>query len=179
MFGRGGHGSRLESAQGPPRFYATRCSSLRYRRRSLAGLLQLLVRRAEIGSTHAETSGYHQHPNNRREASGPASEDKASCESDAWSIPTYTDHPTEISTIIATVPDPIHSHLALDFDRSIDMILLAAADNHYLSSDYWLPWRSPDQQLLRRRIYFVRHQTHRRRQRSRTSTRPHYPSLCA
>jgi DNA-binding transcriptional MerR regulator len=69
-------------------------------------------------------------------------DDKAKCGSEAWSIPTYADHPTEISAIIATVPDPIHSHLALDFDRSIDAILLAAADNHYLSSDYWLPWRS-------------------------------------
>jgi DNA-binding transcriptional MerR regulator len=69
-------------------------------------------------------------------------EDKAGCGSEDWSIPTYADHPTEVSAIIATVPDPIHSHLALDFDRSIDAILLAAADNHYLSSDYWLPWRS-------------------------------------
>jgi hypothetical protein len=69
-------------------------------------------------------------------------EGKVNCGSEAWSIPTYTDHPTQVSAIIATVPDPIHSHLALDFDRSIDAILLAAADNHYLSSDYWLPWRS-------------------------------------
>ena len=69
-------------------------------------------------------------------------EENAGCRSNDWSIPTYPDHPTEISAIIATVPDPIHSHLALDFDRSIDAILLAAADNHYLSSDYWLPWRS-------------------------------------
>ncbi|WP_348267203.1 hypothetical protein P8936_15515 [Edaphobacter paludis] len=70
------------------------------------------------------------------------SEDKASCGPNAWNIPRFTDHPTEISTIVATVPDPIHSHLALDFDRSIDAILLAAADNHYVSSNYWLPWRS-------------------------------------
>jgi hypothetical protein len=68
--------------------------------------------------------------------------DEPGCGSEAWSIPTYADHPTEVSAIIATVPDPIHSHLALDFDRSIDAILLADADNGYLSSDYWLPWRS-------------------------------------
>jgi hypothetical protein len=70
------------------------------------------------------------------------SEDKASCGPKAWNIPTDAEHPTEISTIVATVPDPIHSHFALDFDRSIDAILLAAADNHYMSSYYWLPWRS-------------------------------------
>jgi hypothetical protein len=65
---------------------------------------------------------------------------------DAWGIPKIDpkdpEHEPEISAIIATVPDPIHSHLALDFDRSIDAILLAAADNHYLTSNYWLPWRS-------------------------------------
>jgi hypothetical protein len=70
------------------------------------------------------------------------SEDKSTCGSDQWNIPRFIDHRTEISAIIATVPDPIHSHLALDFDRSIDAILLAAADNQYLSSSYWIPWRS-------------------------------------
>jgi hypothetical protein len=64
--------------------------------------------------------------------------------SDGWGIPQAADpaHEPEISTIVATIPDPIHSHLALDFDRSVDAILLAAADNGYLSSYYWLPWRS-------------------------------------
>jgi hypothetical protein len=64
--------------------------------------------------------------------------------SDGWGIPQATDlaHEPEISTVVATIPDPIHSHLALDFDRSVDAILLAAADNGYLSSYYWLPWRS-------------------------------------
>ena len=66
---------------------------------------------------------------------------------DSWGIPKApdtSDHSPEpeISTIVATIPDPIHSHLALDFDRSVDAILLAAADNGYLGSYYWLPWRS-------------------------------------
>jgi hypothetical protein len=66
---------------------------------------------------------------------------------DVWGIPKApdtSDHSPEpeISTIVATIPDPIHSHLALDFDRSVDAILLAAADNGYLGSYYWLPWRS-------------------------------------
>jgi hypothetical protein len=64
---------------------------------------------------------------------------------DGWGIPPNIsgEHDPEISAIITTVPDPIHSHLALDFDRSVEAILLAAEDNHYLSSYYWLPWRSP------------------------------------
>jgi hypothetical protein len=63
---------------------------------------------------------------------------------DGWGIPPNTgdEHNPEISTIIATVPDPIHSDLSLDFDRTIDAILLAAAENHYLSSFYWLPWHA-------------------------------------
>jgi len=70
------------------------------------------------------------------------SEEKATCGSLDWGIPKHDEPDTEITTIVATVPDPIHSHLALDFDRSIDAILLAAVDNHYVSSFYWLPWRS-------------------------------------
>ncbi len=65
-----------------------------------------------------------------------------SCGPDAWGMPTSGPFAAQISAVIATVPDPIHSHLALDFDRSIDAMLLAAADNHYLGSYYWLPWRS-------------------------------------
>lgn len=48
---------------------------------------------------------------------------------------------TDITSMIAVVPDPIHSGLALDFDRTLESILLAAADNHYFSSYYWLPWQ--------------------------------------
>jgi hypothetical protein len=49
----------------------------------------------------------------------------------------------EIHAIIAAVPDPIHSHLALDFDRTIDSLMQAASDHRYLASNYWLPWRAP------------------------------------
>jgi hypothetical protein len=62
----------------------------------------------------------------------------------AWGIPGSGDektHALEITAIIATVPDPIHSHLAMDFDRTVDTLLLAASDNRYLGSYYWLPWR--------------------------------------
>jgi hypothetical protein len=73
-----------------------------------------------------------------------ATELNADCGSDSWAIPDSTDRKgLEIHAILATIPDPIHSHLALDFDRSIDAILQAAADNHYLASSYWLPWRNP------------------------------------
>ena len=52
-------------------------------------------------------------------------------------------HQLEVRAIIAAVPDPVHSHLALEFDRTIDSLMQAAADNRYLGSNYWLPWKAP------------------------------------
>ncbi len=49
----------------------------------------------------------------------------------------------KVKAIIATVPDPIHSHFGLIFDRAVDAILQAAAANDYISSYYWLPWKNP------------------------------------
>jgi hypothetical protein len=47
-----------------------------------------------------------------------------------------------VTAIIATVPDPAHTHMAMQFDRRIDAILQAASDNEYVSSYYWLPWKN-------------------------------------
>jgi hypothetical protein len=44
--------------------------------------------------------------------------------------------------IIAIVPDPVHAHLALRFDRAIDAIALAAESMNYAPDRYWLPWDS-------------------------------------
>jgi hypothetical protein len=49
----------------------------------------------------------------------------------------------KIHVIIAAVPDPIHTHLALQFDRDIDALVQAAGDNEYVPSYYWLPWQKP------------------------------------
>ena len=66
------------------------------------------------------------------------------CDERNWGIPQPAPgEPVGITAIIATVPDPIHSSMALDFDRFMDVITLAAADNHYLMSYYWLPWNRP------------------------------------
>lgn len=82
-----------------------------------------------------------------------ASEVLAGCDAKSeitgWNIPTLTavsglaanQRSADITSMIAVVPDPIHSGLALDFDRTLESMLLAAADNHYLSAYYWLPWQ--------------------------------------
>jgi hypothetical protein len=47
-----------------------------------------------------------------------------------------------VTAIIATVPDPVHTHLALAFDRTVDAILQAAQDNNYVGTYHWLPWKT-------------------------------------
>ncbi|HEY6375247.1 MAG TPA: hypothetical protein VIX90_06950, partial [Edaphobacter sp.] len=71
-----------------------------------------------------------------------ASTEKAECASNDWGIPPPDiDHQPDVRAIIATVPDPIHSHFALEFDRTIDAFMQAAGDNRFLGSQYWLPWK--------------------------------------
>ena len=45
-----------------------------------------------------------------------------------------------VKALIAVVPDPVHTHMALRFDRAIDAIELAAGSMNYLIGRYWLPW---------------------------------------
>jgi hypothetical protein len=67
----------------------------------------------------------------------PASDDKR------WGVPLDVGSTQpKIHVIIAAVPDPIHTHLALQFDRDIDALVQAAGDNGYVPSYYWLPWQS-------------------------------------
>ncbi len=76
-------------------------------------------------------------------ATVPTESPTTGCRSDDWGIPPpEIDHQPDIRAIIATVPDPIHSHFALEFDRTIDAFMQAAADNRFLGSQYWLPWKS-------------------------------------
>ncbi len=67
---------------------------------------------------------------------------KQECVGSDWgSIPealTAADRST--TALVATVPDPIHSSMSLEFDRMIDVIMQAAEDNGYVVSYYWLPW---------------------------------------
>jgi hypothetical protein len=49
--------------------------------------------------------------------------------------------PTGIEFVIATVPDPLHTHLNLLFDRTIEAIQQAAQDEKYTYDSSWLPWK--------------------------------------
>lgn len=60
-----------------------------------------------------------------------------------WGIPEklQDNMKPEIHAIIAAIPDPVHTHLALEFDRSVDALVQAAGDNGFVPSYYWLPWK--------------------------------------
>jgi hypothetical protein len=75
------------------------------------------------------------------------SEEERDCEGEKgkWGVPrpgefVGQEAKPKITAIIATVPDPIRTNLALQFDWTIDAMLEAAADNEYVSTYYWLPW---------------------------------------
>jgi len=51
--------------------------------------------------------------------------------------------------VIATLPDPIHTHLALMFDRMAEVIQQAAQDEGYSYEDSWLPWDDKDEAYVR------------------------------
>ncbi|HEY1985135.1 MAG TPA: hypothetical protein VGG85_06985 [Terracidiphilus sp.] len=48
--------------------------------------------------------------------------------------------PKDIRLVIATVPDPIHTHLSLQFDRTLEALQQAAQDEKYNYDSSWLPW---------------------------------------
>src|ERR1700679_3788730 len=42
-----------------------------------------------------------------------------------------------VTALIALVPDPVHTHFGLTFDRTIDALLQAGADNDYVPGYFW------------------------------------------
>ena len=57
-----------------------------------------------------------------------------------WGLPGAEIKP-DIHALIAIVPDPARTNMALQFDRMMDALMAAAGDNGYFSSYYWLPWK--------------------------------------
>jgi hypothetical protein len=46
--------------------------------------------------------------------------------------------------VIATLPDPVHTHLPLMFDRMTEVIQQAAQDEDYSYEESWLPWEDKE-----------------------------------
>ncbi len=47
----------------------------------------------------------------------------------------------DLKFLITTLPDPIASHLDIEFDRALESLIRAAAIRNYSFERYWLPWR--------------------------------------
>jgi len=56
-------------------------------------------------------------------------------------IPDVSALASRLQVLIATVPDPLMSHLGLDFDRYIEAIQHAAGLRSFDFERYWLPWK--------------------------------------
>ncbi len=55
-----------------------------------------------------------------------------------WNVPRAKQ--SQIKFVIASLPDPVHTHMALLFDRGIEAIERAAQASGYLFSRAWMPW---------------------------------------
>ena len=49
--------------------------------------------------------------------------------------------------VIATLPDPLHTHFALSFDRLMEAIQQGATDEGYTYDSSWLPWETQENQF--------------------------------
>jgi hypothetical protein len=50
--------------------------------------------------------------------------------------------------VIATLPDPLHTHFSLLFDRNAEAVQWAAQDEGFVYDSSWLPWETQEQALL-------------------------------
>ena len=49
--------------------------------------------------------------------------------------------PEDVRFMIVTVPDPLHTHLNLQFDRTIEALQQGLQDEKYTYDSSWLPWK--------------------------------------
>lgn len=49
--------------------------------------------------------------------------------------------PESMRLMIVSVPDPVHTHLSLQFDRTLEALQQAAQDERFTYDSSWLPWR--------------------------------------
>ncbi|MGB8885994.1 MAG: hypothetical protein WCC87_04680 [Candidatus Korobacteraceae bacterium] len=55
-------------------------------------------------------------------------------------LPSTENQNPDLHFLIATLPDPVHTHFSLLFDRSVEAIQQAAQDQGYDYDSSWLPW---------------------------------------
>ena len=79
----------------------------------------------------------------KRRATGAAQAEKTNRQQDvAMNRP--PGRPFRLSFMIATLPDPTHTHFPLQFDRMSEAIQQGASDEGYVYDSSWLPWVTKD-----------------------------------
>ena len=79
-----------------------------------------------------------------------------------WNVPEGENQ--RVLFVIATVPDPVHTHMSLTFDRTIEAIQKAAQESGYLFSRATMPWQieePPDSADLKLRLAQQVYQGHK------------------
>ena len=66
---------------------------------------------------------------------------------DRASFASKSEHNLAPKFIIATVPDPLHTHFSLLFDRFVEAIQQGAQDEGYQYDSSWLPWETEEPTL--------------------------------
>lgn len=59
-------------------------------------------------------------------------------------LPTPLDPKSQTNFVIATLPDPLHTHFSLLFDRFVEAIQQGAQDERYEYDSSWLPWEAEE-----------------------------------
>src|ERR1039458_6765135 len=90
-------------------------------------------------------------PKKKLKANLIASSEEAGAEGDPLAQFCVPDPKPQIKVLIATVPDPELTHMALSFDRYIESITWAVADGdgadeRYTFEGFWFPWRVDDKE---------------------------------
>ena len=79
----------------------------------------------------------------KHRATGAAKADKSNQQQDA-AMNRPPSRPFRLNFMIATFPDPTHTHFPLQFDRMSEAIQQGASDEGYVYDSSWLPWVTKD-----------------------------------
>lgn len=69
-------------------------------------------------------------------------------EPDTKATSTLKARASHLKFVIATLPDPLHTHFSLLFDRNAEAIQQAAQDEGYVYDSSWLPWETEEDPLI-------------------------------
>ena len=100
-------------------------------------------REASVGETSCDAFG---ESSGNNDSSGSANEINALVERYLYGVPKNTSLepnaiPDGITFLVVTVPDPLHTHLSLQFDRTLEALQQALQDEKFTYDSSWLPWK--------------------------------------